>query len=154
VAGRKARSDSVDAAVKAAIAAALPPIEAPAHLKITDSAMPFFQDLLKEKCREEWTDAQLANAAMAARLCAQIEKDQIQLSLEESLVDYGFGLTENKLVKLIAKSIASKLALERAMGINPTAKTPVRDLNKKRGTEKTARRLAQEVAAEDDSLLA
>ena len=152
---RKIRSDSVSAAVKAAVSAVQPDIEPLDYVDLSDDAKPFFRAITRARAREEWDDLQITIAMQLARCQLQIEVEEKDLLLEGTIVKNDKGTQiANPRFTVLNQLKNSQLALMRSMALHATAKIPTRDLNKQRGTEKTARRLAQEVASEDDSLLA
>lgn len=65
---RKRRADSSSAAVVAAQNAALGVLEPPAHVELPESALPYWQAILRNRPRDRWNDLDLANAAELAML--------------------------------------------------------------------------------------
>lgn len=99
---RRPRSDSARAAVAASQAAALGPIDPPAHLPLPDDARPFWNAIVQARPRDTWTAVDLASAANLAR---------VQLAIE----DADIGSEDH------AKLTRLALALTRAIAVNTVA---------------------------------
>jgi hypothetical protein len=80
---RKQRSDSATAAVAAAQAG---PIEPPAHVHLRDCDHPFWLSIVRARARENWTHADLENAANLARCKADIERISAEIQAEGDTV--------------------------------------------------------------------
>lgn len=84
---RRPRSDSNKAAVSAAQAAALGPIQPPAHITLRAADRPFWDAVMQARARDTWTDSDLALAASLARAYADIETLQAQIDAEGFIVE-------------------------------------------------------------------
>ena len=76
---KRNRSDSAAAAVRAAQAVALGPIEPPAHVALRDGDRPFWNAIVTSRARDTWTDIDLCTAGNLARTQADIERLQLDL---------------------------------------------------------------------------
>lgn len=84
---RRKRSDSAAAAVAAAQAVALGPIDPPAHVTLRAGDRPFWNAIVTARARDTWTDTDLTSAANLARTQADIEKLQAELDAAGYLVE-------------------------------------------------------------------
>jgi len=84
---KRARTDTVKAAVNAAQNAALPPLEPPACVALRSGDRPFWERIVTSKARDNWTDVDLVTAAQLARAQADIETLQKQVDTEGYVVD-------------------------------------------------------------------
>src|SRR5512137_37204 len=72
---RRARIDSPEMAVEI-VAKAARPIVIPAHVPLDAEDLPFWNSVIAEFARSEWTDHQLELAAMLARTMADLAREQ------------------------------------------------------------------------------
>ena len=70
---RRQRSDSAAAAIAATQAAALGPLEPPAHVTLRPGDRPFWNAIMLARARDTWTEVDLTTAATLARTQADIE---------------------------------------------------------------------------------
>jgi hypothetical protein len=155
---RKQRSNSITAAVDAALAVLEPPPECPKHLRLRERDIPFWDSILRARARSEWTPDQLVIAAQLARCQADIEENAELLDAEGSVIEKaGRNSTipfANPRVQILEQMARRQIYLMRAMGMimvagNGAAK---RTAQSKRSLEGQAAELKQEL--EDESLLA
>lgn len=140
---KRRRSDSAAAAVAAAQAVALGPVEPPKHVKLRRGDRPFWNAIVTARARDTWTDTDLATAANLARTQADIEKLQAQLDAEGYVLDG----KENPLSKIIETLSRRAVALSRVLHVHAEATVGK--------SEDAAKALANErqAAAEDDDLI-
>lgn len=159
---RQARSDSADAAIAAAKAAASPGLRPPAHVQLSASAEPYFADIVRARARDEWNPHQLTIAAQMAECMAEQEEVRAEIALEGRVVTNAKGTqVANPLVGISEALARRQMALGRSLQMIGRALGDPRQPGNKRKLEKTARELAGEVATEgadgydpDDDLLA
>lgn len=84
MAKRKPRIDSAHEAVRV-MAGALKPIDPPSNVPLDAGDLPFFESVIAEFARSEWTAHQLELAAMLARTMADLEREQRELRAEGSV---------------------------------------------------------------------
>lgn len=76
---RRTRIDSPDEAVRIAQGR---PIAPPSHVPLDDMDWPYWESVIAEFARAEWTEHQLELAAMLARTMANLEQEQRTLRSE------------------------------------------------------------------------
>lgn len=84
---RRPRSDSAKAAISAAQAAALSPIQPPAHITLREADRPFWDAVMQARARDTWTESDLALAASLARAYGDIETLQAQIDADGFIID-------------------------------------------------------------------
>ena len=117
VAPRRRRSDSSTAAVAAAQAAALGPIDPPAHVALREGDLPFWNAVVKARARDTWNDTDLTTAANLARTQADIENLQAKLDAEGYVVDDKI----NPKAKLVETLSRRAVALSRVLHVHAEA---------------------------------
>lgn len=126
---RRQRIDSATGAVQT-MAAAARDLEPPKHLKLRRGDMPFWDAVIKERAKSEWTDSDMAVAANLARAMADAER------IAGYPVDRAGNVKLSSLIETI--ELSDKLArrivtLRRALGLDNRAKNgEQRDVNKRR----------------------
>src|SRR5690606_28082183 len=103
---RRTRSDSAKAAVQASQAAALGPLQPPAHVTLPDAAVPFWNAIMLNRPRDRWNDADLAIAAVMARDQAAVERLQAEIAIEGDMVDDKVN-PKHKLVETLARRVVA-----------------------------------------------
>ena len=90
---KRNRADSASSAVKAMLNAAKDTIQVPAHVKLRDGDMVFWEGVVRARARDEWTETDLVVAGQLARCLHDIEDEQAPLTLGKALgitiVDWG-----------------------------------------------------------------
>lgn len=114
---KRPRSDSAAAAIEATQAAALPPLEPPAHVLVPPAARPFWDAIVQARPRNTWNPVDLASAANLARCQADIELLQAQIDATGHIVDGKI----NPACELLEKMSRRALALTRAIAVNTVA---------------------------------
>lgn len=148
---RRQRIDSAVGAV-ATMAASTRDLSPPKHLKLRRGDQPFWDAVISERAKSEWTDADLAVAANLARAMADAEK------LAAFSVDRGGNVKITVLIQTI--ELSDKLArrivtLRRALGMDNRAKHgEQRDVSKRRDIAKGIEGGHNPIADDDDGLLA
>lgn len=84
---KRRRSDSAAAAIAASQAAALGPLEPPAHVALRPGDRPFWDAIMQARARDTWTTTDLCTAANLARTQADIEHLQPRLDSEGYVID-------------------------------------------------------------------
>jgi hypothetical protein len=126
---RRQRIDSAAGAVST-MAQAARDLSPPAHLKLRRGDLPFWDGVIAEKPKSEWTDADLSVAANLARAMADAEK------IAGFAVDRGGNVKIATLLTTIEASdkLARRIVtLRRALGLDNRAKNgEQRDVNRRR----------------------
>lgn len=146
---KSVRSDSVTAAVSAAQAAALGPVRPPAHIRLRDIDIPYWNSIVLARAANTWTDVDLAHAANLAHAQADIARIQEEMESEDDIIENAKGTQvvnpkHSLLNTLSVRSMAlsAKLHVHAAATVGRSADAP-----KKLDAEKQARDV------EDDSLI-
>lgn len=148
---RRPRIDSATAAV-ATLAAAARDLLPPRHLRLRRGDRPFWDAVVAERARSEWTDADLAVAANLARAMADAE------AIAGMAVNAG-GHVDLPMV-VLGIGAADKLArrivtLRRALGMDSRSQHgEQRDVNRRRGHAQKIEDGNNPLAADDEGLLA
>ncbi len=152
---KRARSDSVASAVKAMVDAALPDIEVPAWVTLTESAKPFWVGVVRARARDEWQDVDLVVAAQLAQCQADIAEEDEALRVEGRVIRNDRGSpVMNPRTTVLEQLARREMALMRTLRMGGRVAGDQRDDLKKRGLERDARKAKGQVEEEDDGLLA
>ena len=84
---KRGRSDTASAGVTAAQNAALEPLEPPAHVKLRDGDLPFWNSIVRARARDTWNDVDLENAANLCRCKADIERLSEEIKIEGDIIE-------------------------------------------------------------------
>jgi hypothetical protein len=148
---RRQRVDSAAGAV-AVMTAAARDLSPPKHLKIRRGDQPFWDAVISERAKSEWTDSDLAVAANLARAMADAEK------IAGFGVDRGGNVPVSKLLQTIEASdkLARRIVtLRRALGLDNRAKNgEQRDVSKRREQAKEIEAGHNPMEGDGDDLLA
>lgn len=134
---RKARVDSAAEAVRI-MAKAITEIAPPANVPLDAEDMPFFQSVIAEYARSEWSAHQLELAAMLARTMADLTREQ-QLLREEGGVAYSEKGTPvaNPRKSIVQMHAGSILSFRRSLSLHARAQAgEARDVAKRRDAAK------------------
>lgn len=148
---RRQRIDSAAAAV-ATMAAAARDLSPPKHLRLRRGDMPFWNSVIAERAKSEWTDADMAVAANLARAMADAEM------VAGMAVKEGGYINERLVVLSISSSdkLARRIVtLRRALGLDNRSKNgEQRDVEKRREHAKAIEGGHNPMADDGDGLLA
>jgi hypothetical protein len=147
----KTRSDSVTTAVRAAQAASLGPIKPPAHIRLRDSDIPFWNAIVLARAADTWTDIDLAHAANLAHCQSDINRIQEELETESDVCTNARGtpVVNPKHALLQTLSVRS-IALSAKLHVHAAATVGrSQDASKRLGAEQDAR----QAATDDDELI-
>ena len=117
VVAKRRRSDSASAAVAAAQAVALGPLDPPDHVSLRDGDRPFWDSIMKARARDTWTDIDLTTAVNLARTQADIELLQTDLDVTGYLIDGKL----NPVVAIVETLTRRAVALSRALHVHAQA---------------------------------
>lgn len=151
MASRKARIDSADEKVRV-MASATAEILPPNNVPLDAGDMPFFQSVIAEYARADWSAHQLELAAMLARTMADLTREQ-QLLRDEGSVAYSDKGTPvaNPRKAVVQMHAGSILSFRRSLSLHARAQTgEARDVAKRRDAAKGI----EGNANQDDDLLA
>lgn len=117
--------------------------------------MVLFSDIILARARDDWKEADLYFAADLARCLFDLDKEQSALSLEDTVLTTAMGSrVENPRIKIISRYRSEASALARTLQIGGRGIGDPRTLEKARQLEQSARGTANQVAAEENALLA
>lgn len=119
---RKQRVDSTTAAVRI-MQGVTRQMTPPSHVPLDDCDWPFWESVVAEFARAEWTEHQLEIAAMLARTMANLEREQRNLRTEGFTVKSDRGTpVQNPLAVICKGLVADILGLRRSLALHARAK--------------------------------
>ena len=119
---KSTRADSIAGAVTAAQDAALGPLLPPAHVKLRDGDIEYWNAIMSARARSTWTDVDLAKAATLARCQADIERLTTEMEDEPDTVMNAAGTPViNPKLKIIDMLVKREVALARAVHVHAVA---------------------------------
>ena len=151
MANRKQRIDSASEQARV-MSKAADQIHPPSNVPLEDGDMPFFANVIEEFARSEWTAHQLELAALLARTVADLNREQLAMREEGTVVMTEKGTPVVNPRKTVIQMHASTiLSYRRSLGLHARAQGgDARDIAKRRTK-------AKEIEADnplDDDLLA
>jgi len=147
---RKQRSDSAQAAINAAIAAASPMPDVPSHVRLREKDYAFWDNIIRARAREEWTNADLVVAAQLARCMADIESESLKLDVEGSVLENQRGTpVMNPRHSVLEQLARREMALMRSLQMIGSAKGDKRDVENARKLQNQAAMARDEVTQDD-----
>lgn len=149
------RSDSVTAAIDAAVAVAQPELQPPEFVQLSEAAMKFWPGIIHARSRAEWREVDLVVAAQLASCQALIESESRMLEDEGMIVRNDRGTQiENPRNKVVQTLATREMALMRTLLMGGKDAGDARNFKGARALESSARRNAEELQKEDESFLA
>jgi hypothetical protein len=147
------KSNSVTAAVEAAVAASLPSIEPPSYVSVPEAARPFWDALIESRARSEWSKSDLIVAGQLARCQSEIEAQEEMLQAEGHVISNGRGTpVANPRQNILEQLARRQLACMRALQMGGTARgTRKEDLVNKRKLEREARGMKEDLTNEQNA---
>lgn len=151
MAKRKQRIDSTTEQVRV-MSKAAQQIHPPSTVPLDDGDMPFFVNVIEEFARSEWTAHQLELAALLARTVADLNREQIAMREEGTVLTTEKGTPVVNPRKTVIQMHASTiLSYRRSLGLHARAQGgDARDIAKRRSHAKSI----EEDNPLDDELLA
>lgn len=134
---RKTRADSAATAVRV-MQGSVKHIAPPSHVPLDDCDWPFWESVVAEFARADWTEHQLELAAMLARTMANVESEQRALRVEGFIAVRENGTTvENPRARAVKSLTGDILSLRRSLALHARAKSgDNRDAGKQRDAAK------------------
>ena len=134
---RKQRVDSNAAAVRI-MQGSTKQIQPPSHVPLDDCDWPFFENVIEEFARSEWTEHQVELAAMLARTMANLESEQRLLREEGFTAKSERGTpVPNPRVTITKGLTGDILSMRRSMSLHARAqKGEARDVTKRASQSK------------------
>jgi hypothetical protein len=115
---KRNRSDSASAAVRAAQAVALGPLDPPEHVALRPGDRPFWNAIVTSRARDTWTAVDLCTAGNMARSQADIERLQKVVDANGYVTEDGKVNPAAVLVETLTKRVVS---LARALHVHAVA---------------------------------
>lgn len=148
---RRARVDSTQEQVRV-MSKATSQIHPPSTVPLDDEDLPFFANVIEEFARSEWTAHQLELAALLARTVADLNREQLAMREEGTVIKTDKGTPVVNPRKTVIQMHASTiLSYRRSLGLHARAQGgDARDIAKRRT-------MAKDVESDnplDDDLLA
>lgn len=115
---RKKRSDSKESAANMLVSV----VKIPSHVYLRECDVPFWDSLVRARARDNWTDADLENAANLARSKADIERIQREITSEGDVIINAKGTQivnpKHTLLETLSRRV---MALSRMLHVHPQA---------------------------------
>jgi len=110
----------------------------PAYVPLGETEMPFWESVISEKAKSEWTAHDLEIASLLASSMARLIKENTLLAGEESVMKSESGNAyANPRLRIIADAHAQALKYRQTLGIHSRGKEgEARDAEKRRGIAK------------------
>jgi phage terminase small subunit len=125
-------------------------LQPPSHVPMDEMDWPFWESVVAEFARAEWTEHQLELAGMLARTMANLEQEQRELRAEGFITKRENGTTvENPRARAVKSLTSDILSLRRSLALHARAKSGDSRNDAKR------REVAKAIEADlDDDLIA
>lgn len=125
-------------------------ITVPAHVPLTAEDLPFWNSVIAEFARSEWTDHQLELAAMLARTMADLEREQVMLR-NEGTISYSDKGTPvvNPRKSMIQMHAGTILSFRRSLSLHARAQGEAETIGPRRAQAKEI----EAAAGFDDDLI-
>jgi hypothetical protein len=150
---KRTRADSASSAVKAMFDAAKPLPEPPSHVMMTDEAKVYWNDVIRARARDEWTELDLVIGAQLANCMADIAEQDAFLRVEGMIVENQRGTQiMNPRATVMERLAAREMALMRTLRMGGKVAGDPRDELGKRSIQRQSAKIREEL--EEDDLLA
>jgi len=145
-------ADTTEGIAQAFIEAAKGLPNIPAHISLRKKDIPFWEAVVANKSRDEWTEVQLVAAAQLARTQCDIHEWSLELERQPAVIVSGPHDTPkaNPLIGMIEAATRRQLSLFRALGIANTEDRG--DIGKRQSVLRAAREVRKAVT--DNPLIA
>jgi hypothetical protein len=150
---KRTRADSASSAVKAMFDAAKPMPEPPAHVVLTDAARPYWNDVIRARARDEWTELDLVIGAQLANCMAVFAEQEAELRIEGTVIKNDRGtMVMNPRTTVLERLASREMALMRTLRMGGKVAGDPRDELGKRSIQRQSAKIREEL--EEDDLLA
>ncbi len=148
---KRHRADSATEAARI-MSASGQPITVPKSVRLEEGDMPFFESVVAEFARTEWTNHSLEIAAMLARTMSDLEHEQYELRKEGSVMKSDKGTpVVNPRKTVVQMHAGAILSFRRSLQLHARAQGEARDTGKRR---KIAKEIEADAPDGEDGLLA
>lgn len=149
----RTRADSAASAVKAMVNAAKAPLVPPAQVTLTASALPYWDNVVRARARDEWSDVDLVVAAQLAQCMADMADEDAELRIEGKVVKNDRGTqVMNPRTTVMEQLARREMALMRTLRMGGRVAGDSRDEAGRRKIERESAKLREEL--EENDLLA
>jgi hypothetical protein len=153
MARKQSVSNSASSAVKAMFDAAKGPPLVPDHVMLRAGDEPFWDGVIRARAYDEWTGPDLVMAVQLARAQADIEREQVLLDAEGSVIENNKGTPiANPRFAVLENLGRREMALMRSLRMAGKDGGDVRQDIGRRKIQREAERVREDLA--DDELLA
>lgn len=130
---KRQRIDSATAAVEV-MAKAAQTLVPPSHVPLTEADLPFWESVIAEKAKSEWTAHDLEIAALLSRALRRLDVEEAKLDGEDGvLVSAGGTPMANPRLRIVADLHARVIKYRQTLGIHSRGKGgEARDVEKRR----------------------
>ncbi len=120
---RKKRTDSISESVKVA-QASFTNIEPPEHIELEEKYRIYFDNVIAEFAKSEWTNHQLEIVCVLARTICDLNEQQKSLNKEGYITERQNGTTvENPRMRVVKSLTGDILSLRRSLALHARAKS-------------------------------
>lgn len=129
-------------------------ITPPEHMALEDDFMVFFDNVIAEFAKSEWSDHQLEIACVLARTLHDVNAQQKHLKNEGYVIERGNGtMVENPRMRVVKSLTGDILSLRRSLSLHARARGgEARDVGKRKAQQKAIQEKSTGVS--DDDLIA
>ena len=125
------RTDSKENAAQIMAKSAVP-ITVPSNVPLSDTYIPFYNNVIDEFARSQWTEHALEIAAMMARTMHDLDAEQQAFREEGYIAVRENGTTvENPRTRIVKNLTFDLLSLRRSLGVNARAREAAHVASKK-----------------------
>jgi len=150
---KRTRADSASSAVKAMFDAAKPLPEPPAHVVMLPAAIPYWNDVIRARARDEWTELDLVIGAQLANCMAIFAEQEAEFLIEGAVIKNERGtMVMNPRATVLERLASREMALMRTLRMGGKVAGDPRDELGKRSIQRQSSKIRAEL--EEDDLLA
>ena len=150
---KRLRADSTTSVIKAMSDAAMGELKPPSHIIITDSAIPYWNGVVRARARDEGSEVDLVVAAQLAQCQSDMADQDVLLRSEGSIVSNERGTQiMNPRATLMENLARREMALMRTLRLGGSVSGDKRDDAKRRSIQRQSEEIRKEL--ESDDLLA
>jgi hypothetical protein len=128
-------------------------LQPPEYARLTDSAKPYFDAVVRARARDEWAEADLVIATQLAQCMADMADEDAELRIEGKVIENDRGTkVMNPRTTVLEQLARREMALMRTLRMGGRIAGDARDQAGARKIERQSKKLRAEL--EEDDLLA